>query len=308
LLRTEQLAVLAILNDESRSDIFALIQHLSEMTESEVLSLIDEVLSEVKVTSMMITSDPIKAAIMRECVIKDRMSRYCLAIEDYQRRGVRTIAYWDSDYPRSLKFISRPPMILYVRGSEFPGLFPIAIVGTRNASLKGLTLSHEFARGLAEKGHTIVSGLALGIDTEAHKGALSCGGKTIAVLAGNVDSISPLQNLHLSEEISGHGALVSEVSMNAFLHRGRFVERNRITSGISEAVVIVEAVKSGGTLHQAKFALSQGKGTYVVDHGEFSSSQAREGFCHLVSIGATPVRTPADLLQNEGMTSSRLGR
>jgi len=301
--RTEQLAVLAILNDESRSDIFALDQRLSAMPEREVMTLVDEVLSEANEASLMMTSDPIKAAIMRECATKDRLSRYCLAIEDYLGRGIRIIAYWDTEYPRNLKFIPRPPLLLYIRGNEFPGSSPIAIVGTRNASPKGLNLSYEFARRLAERGHTIVSGLALGVDTEAHKGALAGGGKTIAVLAGNVDSINPLQNLHLAEEISESGALVSEVSMNAFLHRGRFVERNRITSGISDAVVIAEAVKSGGTLHQAKFALSQGKATYVLDQVEFSSPQAKDGFNHLIGIGAIPVRTPEDLLQDEAWKS-----
>ena len=289
------MAILAIINDESRSDIQSLSERMSMMSNTDVTNILDKVLEHVKDSSILTAADPLLTVIMRECTAGNRLPKYVKSIYEYERRGIRALSFWDEEYPRNLRFITRPPLLLYVRGAVFPGSSPVAIVGTRHASSRGLELAFKYAEEMSESGRTVVSGLALGVDTEAHEGALAGSGDTIAVLPGHLDHITPMQNIGLAEEISKRGALVSEVTMNSYLHRGRFVERNRITSGISDAVLIVESVRRGGTLHQAKFSLGQGKPTFVIDHGVFQNPEAGEGFKHLVRIGAIPVSSPEEI-------------
>ncbi len=292
------MALLSLLNDETRSDARQLGQRLQMLPLENVEALIQEILQSVGKGEFAWKKDPLTRSILKEVLENGRFDQYRELTQDYLRRGIEVIPYWDPRFPEKLRPISAPPLLIYIRGSTFPGLAPIAIVGTRRASEKGLNLSFEFAQYFAGRGRTVVSGLALGIDSEAHRGALDGGGTTIAVLPGHVEHVLPRSNADLAQSIEENGALVSEVSRQAQLHKGRYIERNRITSGLSDGVVVVECVGRGGSLHQAKFAIAQGRPTYVVDQGTFDDPAAEEGFRRLRNLGAVPVARPEDLQES----------
>jgi DNA processing protein len=217
-------------------------------------------------------------------------------LEEYARWGIRIFTLWDEGYPARLRQIATPPLVLMVQGTAFPGDHPVAVVGTRQPSQAGQTMAQVFAMHLARNGHAVVSGLARGIDTRAHVGALSVGGTTLAILPGHLGKVYPPENRELFMKIRESGALVSEVTQFVPLHRGRFIERNRITSGLSEATVIAEFHGSGGTFQQGKFALSQGRPLFVIDLGESAGPKASAGIRQLVQMGARSVKTPEELL------------
>jgi len=294
-LKTEHVALLAALNDDEQYRRGKVSTKLRELPSDRVSTLLEGYFSHVNDSNMLLRIDPILEPIMRRGPKGESLAEYLRIVRTYLERDVRILTFWDTDYPPVLRNIPQPPLILFVRGKIFPGSDRIAIVGTREASEHGLELSRVFARELAEEGHTIVSGLASGIDTAVHEGALEGGGSTIAVLAGDVDNIYPDENVELARRMIEQGSIVSEITPQVEMRRGRFVERNRITSGLSEAVVIIETGKSGGTIRQAEYARSQKRPIYVVDHGRFERPESEEGFQHLVNSGAIPIRQPAEL-------------
>lgn len=178
-------------------------------------------------------------------------------LKEIENRGIRFITIFDEEYPALLREISDPPLGLYVKGDVETLSKCVAIVGTRKAKENRIEFARQIANELVDLGYTVASGLATGIDTAAHEGALDAGGDTVAILPGEVEEIYPSSNTSLAKRIPNNGALVSEVSPEVDIHRGRFVDRNRITSGISEAVVIGASGETGGTVHQAKFATNQ---------------------------------------------------
>jgi DNA processing protein len=284
-----------MLNDEGRSDVRELAQRLQMVRAETLLSLLDQALERANETGLLWKTDPLLGQILKETSGKDRFNRYLKSMERYRARGVKIIDFWDEAYPNSLRYISSPPLVLFIDGTVFPGSSPVAIVGTRRASLQGRKLAKEYGSFFAEHGRTVVSGLAKGIDAAAHAGALESKGSTVAVLAGHIDHIYPAENTKLAEAIKANGALLSEITRHAFVHKGRFVERNRITSGLSKAVVVIESVKTGGTLQQARFSLSQGRPTYVLDQDRFENAEAREGFQRLTEMGAVAIRSPKEV-------------
>lgn len=294
-MKTEHVALLAALNDDKQCRRGDVCIRLTKLPSERVDKLFEGYYSHIRDSNMLLRIDPALESIMRRGPKEDSLDGYLRLIQTYLNRDVKILTFWDDDYPQSLRGIPEPPLILYVRGRVFPGSDRIAIVGTRLASERGLELSHKFGRELAEEGHTIVSGLAAGIDTAAHEGALEGGSATIAVLGGHVDHIYPKENDRLVAKILENGSIVSEITPQAEIGKGRFVERNRITSGLSEAVVIIETGKSGGTIRQAEYAKSQKRPIYVVDHGRFERRESEEGFWHLVRLGAIPIRRPAEL-------------
>jgi len=162
----------------------------------------------------------------------------------------------DADYPQALCEIADAPVVLYVKG-DLPSSDPLAIsiVGSRRASIYGVSISEKFAYDLAELGFIIVSGLARGIDTAAHNGALRAFGTTIAVLGCGLDHIYPIENRDLFKQISETGAVVSEFPMKTVPLPYNFPRRNRIISGLSLGVIVIEAAKKSGALITADFAL-----------------------------------------------------
>lgn len=183
-------------------------------------------------------------------------------------KGVGVLAYGDSDYPKQLESIERPPMALFWKGVLKPleeASF-VAVVGSRKASLGGCGKAGDIGRALAEKGLSVVSGLALGIDESAHRGVLTAQGRTAAVLPGGVERIYPPENSRLSEQIlQSGGLLISEYPPWESPEKWRFLERDRIQSGLSRWVVVVEAAAGGGAMHTARFARKQGKRLLVLE-------------------------------------------
>jgi len=177
----------------------------------------------------------------------------------------RIITFWDREFPENLKKIYDPPVILFVRGEiSSADKYSLAIVGTRNPTTYGKHIAEKFAAELSEKGITIVSGLARGIDTTAHATTVRSGGRTIAVLGSGVDVIYPSENRRLSEQILLNGAIISEYYMGAKPDAVNFPRRNRIISGISLGTIIVETDVNGGAMITASTALDQNREVFAV--------------------------------------------
>lgn len=192
----------------------------------------------------------------------------------------------DAEYPPELREIEKPPLGLYVHGDIETYRGGVALVGTRSATGHRVEFAHEIGKKVVEHGRTIISGLATGIDEAGHRSAISHGGKTIGVLPGHIGKIYPKENRQIANNIPLNGALVSEVSDNVPLNRHRFVERNRITSGLSEAVIVGASKNSGGTVRQAEFADSQNVPLLLYDPGEDdgqSPAEIKEMGTHMFS-------------------------
>jgi DNA processing protein len=213
------------------------------------------------------------------------------------RHGVRAVTLDDDDYPRLLRHIPSPPTVLYVRGTILASDdLAIGIVGTRRATGYGNDLSQRFAIELAAAGVTVVSGLALGIDTVAHRAALEAGGRTIAVFGCGLDSIYPPSNRHLAARIIEQGAVVSEYALGTKPDARNFPVRNRIISGLSRGVLVVEAPLKSGALITTAFAADQGRDVYAVPGSALSANSAG---CHeLIRNGATLVTSASQILEN----------
>lgn len=181
------------------------------------------------------------------------------------RFGLKTLVFIDAEYPPRLREISNRPPILYVRGNLLlEDRNSVAIVGTRNATNYGLRTATELAHLLAARGITIVSGLARGIDSAAHRGALGGGGRTIAVLGSGFQDPYPPENVVLIEEICMSGAVISEFPVNAPPDRGNFPARNRIISGMTLGTIVVEAPNKSGALITSRYALEHGREVFAV--------------------------------------------
>jgi DNA processing protein len=214
-------------------------------------------------------------------------------VKDY---GLKIITTDDFDYPCNLKNIPAAPIVLYVKGGlKQVDKVAIGIVGSRRASFYGLTNAQKFAFDLSEKGFTIVSGMARGIDTYAHKGALKSGGRTIAVMGSGFSHIYPEENKELVQEISKNGAVVSEFPVNAMPLKQNFPRRNRIISGLSLGTLVVEAARNSGALITADFALEQGREVFAIP-GKVDSNTSY-GTNELIKQGAKMVTNTEDILE-----------
>ena len=177
-----------------------------------------------------------------------------------KKLGVTVVTLKDNTYPKNLKEIYDPPLCLYVKGAlSSADTLALAIVGSRRASFYGLSCAEKFAYALAQYGITVVSGLARGVDTQAHAGALKAKGRTLAVLGSGLNSLYPPENAKLAEKIAESGAVVSEFPLNAEPLARNFPRRNRVISGLSLGTIVVEAAKNSGALITADFALEQGR-------------------------------------------------
>ena len=215
---------------------------------------------------------------------------------DYvEKTGAEIITFNDPRYPRNLLNIYDYPPFLYVRGSLLPNELSVALVGSRLASVYGRFTTEKLGRELALKGITIVSGLARGIDSAAHRGALAAKGRTIAVLGTGIDRIYPPENEELAAEIIKNGALVSEFSPGTPPNAPNFPARNRIISGISLGVVVVEAGAKSGSLITARIAAEQGRSVFAVP-GEIGASGSK-GTNRLIRQGATLIEGVDDILE-----------
>jgi DNA processing protein len=217
-------------------------------------------------------------------------------LKSAKRLGLEIMTLDDADYPENLKNITGAPIVLYVLGElKKCDALSIAIVGSRRASFYGLSAAEKFAFALSEKGLTIVSGMARGIDTCAHRGALKQGGRTIAVVGSGFGYLYPQENLQLAQEIARSGAVISEFPVNTMPFPQNFPRRNRVISGLSKGVLVVEAAKNSGALITADFALEQGRDVFAMP-GKVDSSTSF-GTNALIKDGAKLVSEVSDILE-----------
>lgn len=219
-------------------------------------------------------------------------------IAAHDKIGARLVGVGEPDYPPLLAHIhGAPPLISVAGGERVQGKPPVAIVGARNASAAGKRMTEILARGLGERGHVIVSGLARGIDAAAHSASLATG--TIAVLAGGIDAIYPDENIPLSQLIvQSGGMLLSELPLGWTPRAQDFPRRNRLVSGISMGVVVVEAAKRSGSLITARLALEQDREVFAVPGSPLD--QRSEGGNHLIQQGARLVTCVDDIVDGIG--------
>jgi len=217
-----------------------------------------------------------------------------------EQSGNHLLALADPRYPPLLRQIAYPPPLLFVHGDPNCLRTPqLAIVGTRNPTPLGRETAHRFAQHLAEVGMLVASGLALGIDTAAHQGALaSSTGRTIAVMGTSLDRVYPAKNRDLAHAIAERGALVSELPTGTPAVAGNFPQRNRLISGLALGVLVVEAAARSGSLITARLALEQGREVFAIP-GSIHNPLAKG--CHtLIREGAKLVETAADILEELG--------
>ncbi|WP_199490954.1 DNA-processing protein DprA [Marinobacter vulgaris] len=218
---------------------------------------------------------------------------------DCARTGTDILTLADADYPEPLKHIQDPPLVLYLRGDRtLLGREQIGIVGSRNATRAGLEHARSFAAALGRKGLLVTSGLALGVDGAAHSGALDAGFATVAVIGNGVDRPYPYRHRTLSARIAAEGVIVSEYPPGTAAKAGHFPRRNRIISGLSRGILVVEAGLRSGSLITARLALEQGREVFAIP-GSVHNPLARG--CHeLIRQGAKLVETVDDICEELG--------
>jgi DNA processing protein len=228
-------------------------------------------------------------------------------VELLQKHSVRAVPLGFPAYPSPLARVPGPPPLLYFRGEWRPeDANAVGIVGSRTCTSYGLRVAGQLARGLVRAGFTVVSGLARGIDAAAHRAALEGGGRTIAALAGGLAKIYPPEHADLAAEIAGgRGCLITESSMRMEPQPGMFPARNRIISGLSRAVIVVEANARSGALITARHAAEQGREVYAVPGPVDSPASA--GCLELIRTGARLVRSADDVIEDlRGLSTSRV--
>lgn len=218
-----------------------------------------------------------------------------------QTAGIKWVSIYDSNYPKLLKQISVPPIILYYKGEILESdERSLGVVGTRKMTGYGRAVTEKLVSDLVGAGVTIVSGLARGVDTIAHKVAIASGGRTLAVVAGGLNNIYPIENDSLSQQIiNGFGAVISEFPPSYPSSPGNFPARNRIISGLSLGVLVTEAAEDSGSLITARLATEQGREVFAVP-GPITSSLSK-GPIDLIKEGAKVVYQVEDILEEIGI-------
>lgn len=230
--------------------------------------------------------------------IQKNFSNIDLEFKEMESFGIKILSIEDEVYPKNLKNIFDPPYVIYYMGDiNLINKFCISIVGSRKPTPYGLFAARKFAKELAQMEVVIVSGLALGIDTQAHKSALESNGKTIGVLGTSFDNIYPRSNqTFLGEMISSGNLVISEYPLNKRTLPYHFVQRNRLISGIGQGLVVVEAGEKSGTLTTVDFALEQGRNVFSVP-GNIDSRNS-VGTNNLIKLGAKPITEVEDILED----------
>ena len=223
-------------------------------------------------------------------------------MEKLESFDIRVLTWHDDDYPARLKEIYDYPPLLYIRGSILDeDEWCLAVVGTRRPTVYGRQVAEEMATELARNKITIVSGLAKGIDTIAHQSTLDAGGRSIAVMGGGLDTVYPAENTGLAKSLLKQGALISEYHPGTRPRAGNFPRRNRIMSGMSLGVLVIEAGKNSGALITARLALEQNREVFAIPGSILSP--ASSGTNRLIQEGAKLVSDYADILEELNLTA-----
>ncbi len=228
--------------------------------------------------------------------------RYKTIIEKLQ---IELIPYYSDKYPVWLKHIPHFPPVIFVRGAILPeDEISVAIIGTRGATVYGKEIARDFASRFVDCGVTVVSGMARGIDTQAHWGALKKGGRTIAVLGCGIDICYPPENRKLMSEIIKNGAVISEFSLNTPPLAQNFPKRNRIVSGLARAVVAIEAREKSGVMNTVRWALDQNKEVFAIPGNIYARTSKGTNF--LIKEGAIPVTSADEVLEYLGIQYTKV--
>lgn len=244
----------------------------------------------------LLKKNVIKATTLEE-ILSDNEDRWLdRLLSDAEKKKIKIVTPVDPDYPERLKTITEPPLALFMKGRtellEYEN--GLGVVGSRRPTHYGMTMADEFSKSLSRKGFTIISGMAMGIDAMAHQASLESGGNTIAVFGGGVDKCYPQTNYDIYLEMCEKGLIVSEYEPGESHISIHFPARNRIISGLSDAVLVVEAALRSGTLITADFALEQNKDVFAVP-GRVTDMLSK-GTNNLIKQGAMLADSPADIL------------
>ena len=212
---------------------------------------------------------------------------------------IRPLFVFDKDFPSRLREIADPPFLLYVRGNVNWEQMMVGVVGSRNMTDYGIQTTEKIASDLAANGVIVVSGLALGLDAVAHQATINEGGTTVAVLGNGLDRIYPSTNLGLAKDILEHGAIVSEFPCGVQPARFTFPSRNRIISGLCQAIVVTEAAEGSGSLITARSALDQNREVFAVPGSIFNLNSV--GPNSLIKMGAHPITSVQDIFDEFGI-------
>ncbi len=246
--------------------------------------------------NQLLSSEIISANLVKKIFEFDRESFLQNECNLLQKNNVNVVSIFDEAYPNALRTIHDPPIILYVKGRlPVDNGLAVGVVGSRRASVYGLNIAEKFAGQLAQLGITVVSGLALGVDAAAHRGCLRTGGQTVAVVGCGLMHVYPEQNKDLYREIGEKGAVISEFPMSMPPISFNFPARNRIISGLSMAVLVVEASLQSGALITSRFALEQGRDVFAVP-GKIDHPNS-QGVNQLIKQGAKLVTCFEDILE-----------
>ncbi|MDW5562688.1 MAG: DNA-processing protein DprA [Methanomassiliicoccus sp.] len=291
----DELGLIAYLNDNALTGTNRMMTGLpSDM----VGMVLDRYLSRDEGTGS--TEGDLLLAILNDRKIgREALARTAGRVKEYLENGIKVITYWDSSYPGNLRLSPDPPLVLYVTGNVFPGSDHVAILGTSNPSKGGLDLAYEFGAKLAKKGRTVVTGLSRGIDAQALEGAIGADGTAVAVLGTPLSDIYPDEIRLLAAEVSGKGAVISELTEEADLHPGRFLQRNRMICGMSGSVVVIESSGVEAMQRLIEQTIRQGRRAYIVDQEGFEEPEHGLGLGKLSRLGATPITSPNEFLSSE---------
>ncbi|MCL5674353.1 MAG: DNA-processing protein DprA [Candidatus Omnitrophica bacterium] len=224
-------------------------------------------------------------------------------MEEIEKKKINVLTIEDEDYPYLLKQTSSPPIVLYVKGKLYPDELCLGIVGTRMPSMYGISMAEKFSSELSSYGICIVSGMARGIDSSAHRACLKAKGRTIAVIGAGFNNIYPSENIKLFEEIAENGATISEFSLNTRPYKTNFPRRNRIISGLSKAVLIIEAGIKSGALITAHMAVEQNRDVFVLPSDV--DRLTGKGNNQLIKEGAFLVENIEDIIEYLGIEKEK---
>jgi DNA processing protein len=218
--------------------------------------------------------------------------------------NISVLPFYSAEYPAWLRNIDNFPPVIFVRGNILPeDEVSVAVIGTRGATVYGKEIARSFAVEFADAGVTVISGMARGVDTSAHRGALQNRGRTIAVLGSGIDVCYPPENKQLMADIINSGAVVSEFNIGTPPLAYNFPRRNRIVSGLAKAVVAIEAKEKSGVMNTVKWALEQNKEVFAVPGNIYAKTS--HGTNRLIKEGAVPVTSPDEILDYLGMKHAK---
>jgi DNA processing protein len=238
--------------------------------------------------------------VIAKAIAATDLTRTDSAIARWEAQGVRVLDWAQAEYPDRLRGLTDAPPTLFVRGAALTLRRPVALVGTRQPTRESALLTEQMATTLASAGRSVISGMALGIDTRAHTGALQIPDAiTHAVLGCGVLKPYPPQNLRLAEYIQTRGTLISELSPDAGVSAAGLIARNRIISGLCEAVVVMQSNADGGAMYAARAAIRQGCALYVIDDPQ-NDPQAQSAIDVLREMGAIPLSVAEALAWSAG--------